>query len=268
MKGLDYMEKNKNTKIIAIANEKGGVAKTTSAINIAAGLSDRGKNVLLVDMDSQAHLSDWIEFSFDGKPTISEYIYQTVAKFKTNPEDYIRNNGKLNLDFIPATQMLAGVVTTLGVDSESATVLNRMFSVDFFNKYDFIIIDCGPTLDLRVTNAIICSDVLLIPVQADPLAYKGTDNMLKTYLRIKSTASIDNDVIILPTMYHNTNIGNEILNALTSSYGKLVLSPIPYRTTAVNSSAQKSILIKRKSDEVGKAYMQVVDYLIGGDRNE
>ena len=235
------MEKNKNTKIIAIANEKGGVAKTTSAINIAAGLSDRGMNVLLVDMDSQAHLSDWLGFSFDGKPTISEYIYQTVAKFKTNPEDYIRHNGKLNLDFIPA---------------------------DFFNKYDFIIIDCGPTLDLRVTNAIICADILLIPVQADPLAYKGTDNMLKTYLRIKSTASIDSDVIILPTMYHNTNIGNEILAALTSSYGKLVLSPIPYRTTAVNSSAQKSILIKRKSDEVGKAYMQVVDYLIGGDKNE
>lgn len=268
MKGLDYMEKNKNTKIIAIANEKGGVAKTTSAINIAAGLSDRGMNVLLVDMDSQAHLSDWLGFSFDGKPTISEYIYQTVAKFKTNPEDYIRHNGKLKLDYIPSTQMLAGVVTTLGVDSDSATVLNRMFSVKFFNNYDFIIIDCGPTLDLRVTNAIICADILLIPVQADPLAYKGTDNMLKTYLRIKSTASIDSDVIILPTMYHNTNIGNEILAALTSSYGKLVLSPIPYRTTAVNSSAQKSILIKRKSDEVGKAYMQVVDYLIGGDKNE
>ena len=262
------MEKNKKTQIIAIANEKGGVAKTTSAINIAAGLADRGKSILLVDMDGQAHLSDWLDFTFDGQPTISEYIYQTVAKFNTNPKDFIRHSDKLNFDYIPATQMLAGVVTTLGVDSESSTVLKRMFSDKYFEKYDYIIFDCGPTLDLRVTNAIICSDLLLIPVQADPLAYKGTDNMLKTYLRIKPSARIENDVMILPTMLHNTNISNDIFYALKQSYKQLVLNPIPYRTSAVNSSAKKTILVRRKSDAVGKAYNKVVDYLLGGEINE
>lgn len=258
----------KKTTIIAIANEKGGVAKTTSAINIAAGLSERNKRVLLIDMDSQVHLSDWLGFSFDGKPTISEYIYQTVAKFEVKPKDFIRHNEKLNLDYIPATQMLSGVVTTLGVDSDSSTVFKRMFSVGYFEKYDFIIIDCGPTLDLRVTNAIICSDKLLIPVQTEPMAYKGTDNMLKTFLRIKSTGNIKNNIVILPTMYHNTNICNDVLDGLIQSYGEIVLQPIPYRTSAVNSSAEKNILIKRKSDAVGKAYIQVVDYLIGGESNE
>lgn len=94
----------RQTTIIAIANEKGGVAKTTSAINIAAGLSIRGKNVLLVDTDSQAHLSDWLGFTFDGKPTISEYIYQTVAKFEVKPADFIRRNDKFAVDYIPATK--------------------------------------------------------------------------------------------------------------------------------------------------------------------
>lgn len=259
----------RKTTIIAIANEKGGVAKTTSAINIAAGLSIRGKNVLLVDTDSQVHLSDWLGFEFDNKPTISEYIYQTVAKFDVKPDDYIRRNEKLAVDYIPATKMLAGVVSTLAVDSDSATVFKRIFSNEYFDRYDYIIIDCGPTLDLRVTNALVCSDILLVPVQTDYMAYTGTDKMLKTFLRIKPTADVNKNVIILPTMYHrNTTISKEILQALNASYGKIVMNPIPYRTSAINSSAEKNVLIRRKKDDVGIAYMNVVDYLIGGGNNE
>ena len=97
------MEQIKKPTIICIANEKGGVAKTTSAINIAAGLSLRGKKVLLIDIDSQTHLTNWLDFTFDGKPTIAELIYQTVAQFPINHEDFIRHNEKLNLDYIPAT---------------------------------------------------------------------------------------------------------------------------------------------------------------------
>ena len=91
------MDKNKKPTIITIANEKGGVAKTTSAINIAAGLSLRGKNVLLVDIDSQTHLTNWLDFSFDGKPTIAELIYHTVAQFPVHHEEYIRHNDKLSI---------------------------------------------------------------------------------------------------------------------------------------------------------------------------
>lgn len=195
------MEKNKKPTIICIANEKGGVAKTTSAINIAAGLSVKGKNVLLVDIDSQTHLTNWLDFTFDGKPTIAELIYQTVAQFPINHADFIRHNEKLNLDYIPATPMLAGAVTTLHADqTDETTVFTRIFSDVFFTEYDYIIIDCCPSLDLRITNAVICSDILLITVQADPIPYQGTDKMLKTLLRMKPTANIGEDVLILPTM--------------------------------------------------------------------
>lgn len=260
------MKQNKRT-IVAIANEKGGVAKTTTAINIGAGFASKGKKCLLIDLDSQTHLSDWLGFEFDGKPTISEFIYQTVAKFAVNPADFIRHNENLNLDYIPATQMCSGVVTTLGVDSDSTTVIKRMLNDKYFSDYDYIIIDCCPSLDLRVTNAIVAADKLLIPVQTDPLAYKGTDKMLNTFLRIKPSASVKDDVLILPTMFHNTNISKDVYSALCQSYRDIVMKPIPYRTSAVNTSATKNILIKRQSDDVGKAYMKVVEFFIGGKNN-
>ena len=262
------MEQIKKPTIITIANEKGGVAKTTSAINIAAGLSLRGKNVLLVDIDSQTHLTNWLDFSFDGKPTIAELIYHTVAQFPVRHEEYIRHNDKLHVDYIPATPMLAGAVTTLHADqTDETTVFARIFADDFFKKYDFIIIDCCPSLDLRTTNAVICSDILLITVQADPIPYQGTDKMLKTLLRMKPTANIGEDVLILPTMAMNIQVSKMVVEAIYESYGKMVLPPIPFRASVKNSSANKTVLVRRTSDDVGRAYMNVVDKLIGGEKN-
>ena len=259
------MEQIKKPTIICIANEKGGVAKTTSAINIAAGLSLRGKKVLLIDIDSQTHLTNWLDFTFDGKPTIAELIYQTVAQFPINHDDFIRHNEKL---YIPATPMLAGAVTTLHADqTDETTVFTRIFSDNYFAKYDFIIIDCCPSLDLRITNAVICSDILLITVQADPIPYQGTDKMLKTLLRMKPTANIGEDVLILPTMAMNIQVSKAVLEAIHTSYGSMVLPSIPFRASVKNSSAEKTVLVKRRSDDVGRAYMNVVDVLIGGEHN-
>ena len=262
------MEQIKKPTIICIANEKGGVAKTTSAINIAAGLSLRGKKVLLIDIDSQTHLTNWLDFTFDGKPTIAELIYQTVAQFPINHDDFIRHSEKLNLDYIPATPMLAGAVTTLHADqTDETTVFTRIFSDNYFAKYDFIIIDCCPSLDLRITNAVICSDILLITVQVDPIPYQGTDKMLKTLLRMKPTANIGEDVLILPTMAMNIQVSKAVLEAIHTSYGSMVLPAIPFRASVKNSSAEKTVLVKRRSDDVGRAYMNVVDTLIGGEDN-
>ena len=236
------MEKNKKPTIICIANEKGGVAKTTSAINIAAGLSVKGKNVLLVDIDSQTHLTNWLDFTFDGKPTIAELIYQTVAQFPINHADFTDQ-------------------------TDETTVFTRIFSDVFFTEYDYIIIDCCPSLDLRITNAVICSDILLITVQADPIPYQGTDKMLKTLLRMKPTANIGEDVLILPTMAMNIQVSKAVLEAIYASYGNMVLPAIPFRASVKNSSAEKTVLVKRRSDDVGKAYMNVVDALIGGEHN-
>ena len=164
--------------------------------------------------------------------------------------------------------MLAVAVTTLKADqSDETTVFSRIFSDDYFKQYDYIIIDCCPSLDLRITNAVICSDILLITVQADPIPYQGTDKMLKTLLRMKPTANIGEDVLILPTMAMNIQVSKAVVEAIYASYGNMVLSPIPFRASVKNSSANKTVLVRRTSDDVGRAYMKVVDTLIGGEHN-
>lgn len=261
--------KEKKPVIIAVANEKGGVAKTTTAVNVSAGLSKQGKKVLLIDIDSQYHLSDWLDYSPDGKPAIAELIYQTVASFEVDVKDFIRHNFSMNVDYIPANAMLAGIISIIETATDRALVFKKMFSDEFFENYDYIIIDCPASLNLLVTNAINCSDKLLIPVQTDALAYKGTNKMLTTYLRIKPSADIEKDVMILPTMYHkNTTVSREVYQALIDSYKDMVIKqPIPYRASAVSSSVDKTAVVGKKTD-IGQAYEMVVKSILGGVDNE
>lgn len=161
------------SNIIAVSLEKGGVGKTTTVLNIGAGLAQVGQNVLLVDLDQQSHLSRWLEFEQDGKPTISELIYQEVSSIHSNQyDDFIRHNEKENVDYIPANKMLGGIYAILGADGESNTVLSRIFKNEFFVRYNYILFDCPTAVDnLLVSNALQCSTKLLMPVQAELLAY-------------------------------------------------------------------------------------------------
>ena len=193
--------KNSKAKIIAVANQKGGVAKTTSVINIGAGLALKDKKVLLVDTDNQSHLSRFLGYDgTDGKPTISELIFQTVSKVMKPVSEAIRKS-ELGVDYIPSNFMLAGIISILGTDSDSTGVFSRilgtdsdstgvfsrLFSDGTFDEYDYIIIDCPPTLDLLVSNALKACDKVLIPVQSDFWAYEGVDQILATLQRAKQT---------------------------------------------------------------------------------
>ena len=146
--------KNTKTTLIAVANQKGGVAKTTTVINIGAGLALKDKKVLLVDTDNQSHLSRFLGYDGqDGKPTIAELIWQTVSKLRQPVADAVRHS-ELGVDYIPSNFMLAGIISVIGTDSDSTGVFSRLFSDSAFEAYDYIIIDCPPTLDLLVSNAL------------------------------------------------------------------------------------------------------------------
>lgn len=259
------------SKIIAVAIEKGGVGKTTTTINIGAGLRQVGKNVLLVDLDQQSHLSRWLEFQQDGKPTISELIYQEVSHIHSNNYvDFIRHNEKENIDFIPANKMLGGIYAILGADGESNTVFTRIFRDKFFNKYDYILFDCPTAVDnLLVSNALQCSDKLLIPVQAELLAYEAVPAMLQRFIAIKQTEDISPFIQgLLITMYNSrTNMSNDVYNSLLESYGRLVFKePVPMLQEARNSTETRSSLVGRKSSKVGQAYMAAVNEIVRRNR--
>lgn len=262
--------KTKKPIIIAIANQKGGVAKTTTAINIGVGLVMNNKKVLLIDTDNQSHLSRWLGYAQDGKPTISELIWQTVSKNKQLISEAIRHSDVENIDYIPSNFMLAGIISILGTDSDSTGVFSRLFADETFEDYDYIIIDCPPTLDLLVSNALKACDKVLIPVQSDYWAYEGVDQLLATLQRVKQTTDIERFVLgMLVTMFNNrTNSAKAIVEALKDSYGNFVFdTAISYRDEVKVASITHKSLVGRKSSVTGQQYMAVVDEIISKEDN-
>ena len=258
--------KNSKAKIIAVANQKGGVAKTTSVINIGAGLALKGKKVLLVDTDNQSHLSRFLGYDgTDGKPTISELIWQTVSKVQKPVSEAIRKS-ELGVDYIPSNFMLAGIISILGTDSDSTGVFSRLFSDGTFDEYDYIIIDCPPTLDLLVSNALKACDKVLIPVQSDFWAYEGVDQILATLQRAKQTSDIKPYVLgMLVTMYNKrTNSARAIMDAMNESYGEYVFeNAIAFRDEVKVATIEHKTLVGKKNSITGQQYMSVVEEIIG-----
>ena len=255
------------SNIISVSLEKGGVGKTTTVLNIGAGLRQVRQNVLLVDLDQQSHLSRWLGFETDGRPTISELIYQEVSHIHSNGyKDFIRHNQKEDVDFIPANKMLGGIYAILGADGESNTVLSRIFLSDFFKKYDYILFDCPTAVDnLLVSNALQCSTKLLLPVQAELLAYESVPAMLQRFMAIKEVKNVEPYIQgMLVTMFNGrTNMSNDVFTALKESYGDLVFdTPIPMLQEARNSTETRSSLVSRKSSKVGQAYVAVVKEIL------
>ena len=256
---------NSKAKIIAVANQKGGVAKTTSVINIGAGLALKGEKVLLVDTDNQSHLSRFLGYDgTDGKPTISELIWQTVSKVQKPVSEAIRKS-ELGVDYIPSNFMLAGIISILGTDSDSTGVFSRLFSDGTFDEYDYIIIDCPPTLDLLVSNALKACDKVLIPVQSDFWAYEGVDQILATLQRAKQTSDIKPYVLgMLVTMYNKrTNSARAIMDAMNESYGEYVFeNAIAFRDEVKVATIEHKTLVGKKNSVTGQQYMAVVEEII------
>ena len=257
---------NSKAKIIAVANQKGGVAKTTSVINIGAGLALKGKRVLLVDTDSQSHLSRFLGYDgTDGNPTISELIWQTVSKVQKPVSEAIRKS-ELGVDYIPSNFMLAGIISILGTDSDSTGVFSRLFSDGTFDEYDYIIIDCPPTLDLLVSNALKACDKVLIPVQSDYWAYEGVDQLLATLQRAKQTNDIKPYVLgMIVTMFNKrTNSAKAIMDAMNESYGEYVFeNAIAFRDEVKVATIEHKTLVGKKNSVTGQQYMAVVEEIIG-----
>lgn len=253
------------SKVIAIANQKGGVGKTTTALNIAAGMVKVGKKVLVIDLDPQGNLTDYIGHQADELPTISELLQQ-AANNQLNPDSIqqsIRTNVE-GIDYIPSNILLASADLFLAQVMCREQVLRRLLRNTAFPPYDYILIDCLPSLGILLTNALTASDSLLIPVQAQKFALDGLQQLEQIYRMVKENINPELEIEgILLTMTDNTIMAKAVEDALIERYGNKVYdSKIRRLVEAPNSTYIKKSLIATKKSKLGSEYQAVVDEML------
>lgn len=253
------------SKIIAFANQKGGVAKTTSTFNVGSSLAARGYRVLMIDLDSQASLT----ISAGLEPYECERsIVNVLQKEKSNVEDAIVSLS-LNLDILPSRLELAQLEMEMIGRSMRETILNRALT-SVKDKYDYILIDCPPQLAILTINALSCCDEVIIPVKTDYLAYRGVELLVETIEGVKTLINPKLEILgVVATMYEKRSCDdNDILEALQENYN--VLGVIK-KSVAAKKSIYDGLSVAQYApkNEVAKEYAKVADYIINkGDKQK
>lgn len=245
-------------KIISICNQKGGVGKTTTCLNVAVGLAQEGKKVLCVDFDPQANLSDYLGHVPDEHPTITELMLAVVQNQPLDFEGAIRTSDE-GVDYIPANIRLSGADMFLAQAMFREQVLKRVLSAPALGSYDYIFVDCLPSLGVLLTNALIASDSLIIPVQAQKFALGGIEDLLSVFCMVQQqanpTLTIDG---ILVTMMDNTNMAKSVEAELRRRFGELVYTAAISRSVeATNSTYAQHSLVSTKNTKLGAEYRAV-----------
>lgn len=248
-------------KVISVCNQKGGVGKTTTVFNLGVALAKKGKKVLLIDLDAQANLSSYC--CFDGeadKATISDLIATELDKSNEVTEedmlDVIQHN-EYGIDYIPSnislsTAEIALLNTMYGREKVLAKLIKKV------NGYDYVLIDCLPSLGMLFINALVASDGVIIPVQTQKFALDGIKALTNTLNDVDKPIKL---LGVIPTMTDNTKVSNEIVAELHKAFSDNEIMPEIKKRAEAGKSAKSGKPVSASGD-LGVAYGEIADIII------
>ena len=261
-------------EVIAIANQKGGVGKTTTTFNLGVALAHAGKRVLLVDSDPQGELTTYMGIHDpDNIPvTLSTLMERSIKDEDINSKEAILKHDE-GIDLIPSNLELSSMEVSL-VNAMSREFTLRNCLSDIKDKYDYVLIDCMPSLGMITINALACADKVIIPVQSEFLAAKGMSHLMNTVLKVRKQINPNLKVggILLTMVDGRTNLSKDIANELRSTYGtvfKLYDNQIPRGVKAAESSRMgESVLSYDSSSKVAQSYIDFAKEVLDYERKE
>jgi len=219
--------------ILAIANQKGGVGKTTTAINLSAAFAKRGKRTLLLDLDPQSNSS----LTFLDIHSIQKTVFEVLMEPNVGFSDVIRHTSVLHLDVAPARISLAKLESNLVGEFDAPFRLKD--KLDAVRKeYDFVVIDTPPTLGLITVNALVACSHLLIPIQSSYFALEGTDDLLETVERVKARPNPELKVLGVVITLHDkrTVLAKDIYKQIKNVFGAKVFKTVISKSVRLEES--------------------------------
>ena len=253
------------SEIMAIANQKGGVGKTTTTINLAAALGEKGKKVLIIDMDPQGNTSSGLGIDKDEWDTT---VYQLMIGNNTFDE-CVQRNVFDNLDVLAANVNLAGIeIETMDMEDRSYILSNIINKIK--DQYDFIIIDCPPSLNSLTINAMTTADSVLVPIQCEYYALEGLSQLIYTINLVKDRLNprlIINGVVF--TMYDGrTNLSMQVIENVRNNLNQTIYNTIIPRGVRLAEAPSHGLPITQyDSRSTGaKAYLALADEIIERSR--
>ena len=250
------------TRKMALSNQKGGVGKTTTAINLASALAETGRRVLVIDLDPQGNASTGLGISIDDRVTTSMDLFTGVDVF----DDLVKRSTTQGVSVVPSNMDLASADVELAGERDRTGLLRRAFGTAPFEQFDDVLMDCPPSLSIITLNALVAADTVLIPLQAEFFALEGLSQLLRTVKEVRREANprLRIEGVLLTMVDTRNRLARQVELDARETLGELVFDTVIPRNVRIGEapSYSQSVLDYDPKSRGSQAYRELATEIL------